>query len=227
MTEFQTELDNAWHMPDELWQQIHPLLLEDSPPKRTGRKRADWRRMINGIVYRVHTGCKWNKLPKQFGDDSTVHRWYQRWCKSGMIHKVWSLIVAHCPEFAELTPEWVAIPTTPVAQQTPAAHEAPIIAGTVGQPAATPAITPPAAHTVPDIAASGATHAPTVAIAPETVSHGHEQHIPAPAAETTETQETPRPQIAAETREDYHQPTETPAHSSDSYTHDDSQRRAA
>lgn len=225
MTEFQTELDNAWHMPDELWQQIHPLLLEDSPPKRTGRKRADWRRMINGIVYRVQTGCKWNKLPKQFGDDSTVHRWYQRWCKSGMIHKVWSKITAYCPEFNDLTPEWAAITSAP-----------PAIAGVVGQataPAAIPTATPVAAEYTPEIAASAAPHAPTVAIAPETVSDGQPSTtIPAqtPAAESTPQ---PRPQIAEETRHDYQHPGHTPAASTPAqpqhqpYSSEESDRRAA
>ncbi len=224
MTEFQTELDNAWQMSDELWQQIHPLLLEDSPPKRTGRKRADWRRMINGIVYRVQTGCKWNKLPKQFGDDSTVHRWYQRWCKSGMIHKVWSKITTHCAELNDLTPEWAAIVSAP-----------PAIAGVVGQtttPAAIPTVTPAAAQVTPEIAAS-APYAPTVAIAPETVSDSEpSKPIPAqiPAAASTPQ---PRPQIAEETRHDYQPPGYTPAASTPAqpqhqpYSSEESDRRAA
>ncbi|WP_339911893.1 transposase [Symmachiella dynata] len=224
MTEFQTELDNAWQMSDELWQQIHPLLLEDSPPKRTGRKRADWRRMINGIVYRVQTGCKWNKLPKQFGDDSTVHRWYQRWCKSGMIHKVWSKITTHCAELNDLTPEWAATVSAP-----------PAIAGVVGQtttPAAIPTVTPAAAQVTPEIAAS-APYAPTVAIAPETVSDSEPSTpIPAqtPAAASTPQ---PRPQIAEETRHDYQPPGYTPAASTPAqpqhqpYSSEESDRRAA
>lgn len=224
MTEFQTELDNAWQMSDELWQQIHPLLLEDSPPKRTGRKRADWRRMINGIVYRVQTGCKWNKLPKQFGDDSTVHRWYQRWCKSGMIHKVWSKITTHCAELNDLTPEWAATVSAP-----------PAIAGVVGQtttPAAIPTVTPAAAQVTPEIAAS-APYAPTVAIAPETISDSEPSTpIPTqiPAAASTPQ---PRPQIAEETRHDYQPPGYTPAASTPAqpqhqpYSSEESDRRAA
>ncbi len=226
MTEFQTELDNAWHMPDALWQQIHPLLLEDSPPKRTGRKRADWRRMINGIVYRVQTGCKWNKLPKQFGDDSTVHRWYQRWCKSGMIHKVWSLIIAHCPELSGLTPEWTAIP------------EAPAIAGVVGQhiaPESIPATASaaPADHGIPQVAASIGSPAPEVTIAPETIS-ADDQTTPEPASQPAAAESAPQrlPQIAAETRDDYPiQPSQQPPASAEPHQQpfapDESQRRAA
>ena len=134
-----------------------------------------------------------------------------------MIHKVWAKIVAHSSEFAELNPEWVALPATPEAAAAPA------IAGTVGQPIAPPASTPPAA---------AAPHAPTVAIAPETISDG-QPTIPAqtPAAATPQ----PRPQIAEETRHDYGQPSHAPAastpqhpqHTHQPYSTEESERRAA
>ena len=81
----------VWRISDEAWQRIYPILLEDSPPRKgPGRKPADWRRVLNGIVYRLRTGCHWNKLPKEFGDDSTIHRWYQRWSKNGVLSRVLS-----------------------------------------------------------------------------------------------------------------------------------------
>ena len=42
------------------------------PPKPKGHRRVDLRRVLNGILFRLRTGCQWNQLPKQFGDDSTV-----------------------------------------------------------------------------------------------------------------------------------------------------------
>ena len=81
----------VWRISDEAWQRIYPILLEDSPPRKgPGRKPADWRRVLNGIVYRLRTGCHWNKLPKEFGDDSTIHRWYKRWSKNGVLSRVLS-----------------------------------------------------------------------------------------------------------------------------------------
>lgn len=223
MTEFQKELDNTWQMSDELWQQIHPLLLEDSPPKRTGRKRADWRRMIDGIVYRVRTGCKWNKLPKQFGDDSTVHRWYQRWCKSGMIHKVWGLIVAQHAELMELTPEWEVVPQAPAAEQIPA------IAGVVGDHRAP--VTIPAAET-PQETAPAPAPLPTVAIAPGTIPETDlPVHTSAAASIPEITEEPQLPQIAASTTDDHHEPAQSPAAAveppAQPYSAEDPHRRAA
>ena len=40
--------------------------------KVTGRKRADSRRMLEGIVFRMRSGCQWNRLPRELGDDSTI-----------------------------------------------------------------------------------------------------------------------------------------------------------
>lgn len=66
-----------------------PILEEDCPPPvNIGRPRADWRRIFNGIVFRLRIGFQGNKLPEQFGDDSTVHRWFQRWCKSGVMKRI-------------------------------------------------------------------------------------------------------------------------------------------
>ena len=58
-----------WTVTDDLWPLIEPVLLEDAPPCSTGRPRADWRRILDGIIYRLRTGCQGNKLPVEFGDD--------------------------------------------------------------------------------------------------------------------------------------------------------------
>ncbi len=70
------ELGVIWEISDALWERIVPMLREYWPAKATGRKVADWRVVLNGIIFRMRTGCQWNQLPKQFGDDSTVHRWF-------------------------------------------------------------------------------------------------------------------------------------------------------
>jgi putative transposase len=78
-------------------------LLEDCPPRKgPGRKPADWRSVLNGIIYRLRTGCHWNKLPKEFGDDSTIHRWYQRWNKNGVMSRVLSELRGEWQEEGEL-----------------------------------------------------------------------------------------------------------------------------
>ena len=74
----QETLETIWEAPDELWERIEPIILEEDPPKARGRKRSDPRQMLNGIIFRLRSGCQWNRLPKELGDDSTIHRTFQR-----------------------------------------------------------------------------------------------------------------------------------------------------
>ena len=96
-----------WEIPDALWERVQPILEEYWPTKATGRKHAEWRRCLNGIIFRMRTGCQWNKLPnKEFGDDSTVHRWFQRWNKNGVMARVWAELVSECEELGGLSWAW-------------------------------------------------------------------------------------------------------------------------
>lgn len=101
-------LGTIWKASDALWKRMEVLLKEAYPAKQTGRPRADFRRVLNGIVYRMRSGCQWNQLPKEFGDDSTVHRWFQRWCADGIFRKLWALLVAECDELGAVDWEWQA-----------------------------------------------------------------------------------------------------------------------
>ena len=73
---------------DEVWEAIRPILDRYDPPRRLGRKRIDQRAALDAIVYRLRSGCRWNHLPKEFPDDSSVHRTYQRWERLGILHRV-------------------------------------------------------------------------------------------------------------------------------------------
>ena len=44
----QETLETIWEVPDELWERIEPIILEEDPPKARGRKRSDPRQMLNG-----------------------------------------------------------------------------------------------------------------------------------------------------------------------------------
>ena len=101
-------LPTIWEVPDELWAQIDPVLAELDPPKPTGRKRVDPRKQMDGILFRLRTGCQWNHLPKEFGDDSTVHRTFQRWVERGVLERIWGVLVEGCEELGGVAWEWQA-----------------------------------------------------------------------------------------------------------------------
>jgi len=90
-------IDTIWECPDDLWiNVIAPVIEALDPPAATGRKRVDLRPALNGIIYHLRSGCQWNHLPKEFGDDSSVHRTMQRWIIKGVFDEIWSVLVGHC-----------------------------------------------------------------------------------------------------------------------------------
>ena len=101
-------LPTIWEIPDDLWEQIHPVILEMDPPKPTGRKGVHPRRILDGIIFRMRSGCHWNRLPWELGDDSTIHRTFQRWVELGVLERIWAVLVEGCEELGGVNWEWQA-----------------------------------------------------------------------------------------------------------------------
>jgi putative transposase len=101
-----TPLGTIWTVPDPLWERILPILQEFWPAKRTGRHHADWRKALNGIIFRMRSGCQWEQLPRKFGPKSTVHDWFQRWCQGGVMGRIWEELVKECDELGAVDWQW-------------------------------------------------------------------------------------------------------------------------
>src|SRR5262245_63831801 len=99
-------LPTIWEVSDDLWQRIRPVLEEFWPTKATGRHHASWRKALNGIIFRMRSGCQWEQLPRKFGPKSTVHDWFQRWCQGGVMERIWAVLVADCDELGGVDWQW-------------------------------------------------------------------------------------------------------------------------
>lgn len=53
-----------------------------------GRPPADKRRVVAGIFWILDNGAKWKDLPAEFGSKSTVHRWFQKWVRTGVFESI-------------------------------------------------------------------------------------------------------------------------------------------
>jgi transposase len=99
-------LPTIWRVPDAVWAKVEVLIDKYDPPKRTGRRRTDPRKALDGILYRGRTGCQWNALPAEFGDDSSVHRAMQRWVRCRLFENLWALLLSECEELGGVDWQW-------------------------------------------------------------------------------------------------------------------------
>jgi putative transposase len=97
-----------WEVPDDVWPLIEQVLNEVYPATPKGHRRVNLRRVLNGMIVRLRTGCQWNQLPKPLGDDSTVPRHCQRWCHRGVFGRIWAVLVRACDELGAVDWQWQA-----------------------------------------------------------------------------------------------------------------------
>jgi transposase len=69
------------NLSDQEWAVLAPLL---PPAQPGGRPRSvDLRRMLDGIVYLVRSGCAWRLLPHEFPCYQTIYHYFRHWRLDG------------------------------------------------------------------------------------------------------------------------------------------------
>ena len=86
---------------DVQWEVLRSLM---PPHGRMGRPRADDRQTLNGILYVLRTGCRWEDLPKVYGHASTCWRRLRRWQEEGIWERLWQQMLSTLDERGRL--EW-------------------------------------------------------------------------------------------------------------------------
>ena len=56
--------------------------------KAIGRPRVDDKKLLNGIMYVLKTGCRWNDMPSEFGNGKTAHRRFQEFQRLSIFKKM-------------------------------------------------------------------------------------------------------------------------------------------
>jgi len=73
---------------DEQWAVLSPLFPEPRRrPDGRGRPRRATREVLNGILWILRSGARWQDLPDRFPPYQTCHRRFQEWTRSGMIRQ--------------------------------------------------------------------------------------------------------------------------------------------
>jgi transposase len=76
-------------VPYKLWDEIKNILPKEKPSKTIGRPIVPYRKVFDGILYILRTGCQWKMLPKEYGSGSTCHRRFQEWNRLDVFKKTW------------------------------------------------------------------------------------------------------------------------------------------
>ena len=64
---------------EQQWRVLEPLL----PRQERGGARRSHRTILNGILWRLHTGTPWRDVPARYGPWQTVYDRFVRWRRDG------------------------------------------------------------------------------------------------------------------------------------------------
>ncbi len=109
----------SWEVSDAFWERVQPLIpalpkrYPDKDYKRKsggGRKPMDSRKVFEGIVYVLRTGCQWKALSKErFGSASSIHSYFLQWLRTGFFLQLWRAGLAEYDELEGIAWEWQSI----------------------------------------------------------------------------------------------------------------------
>ncbi|MGO8949381.1 MAG: transposase [Ktedonobacterales bacterium] len=91
LAEWEMHVQEQVSLSDAQWARIQPLL---PPARREGRPRANERRTLEGILYQLRTGCRWQDVPTGYGSGVTCWRRLTQWELDGTWDRIWPVLVA-------------------------------------------------------------------------------------------------------------------------------------
>ena len=95
---------------DELWNMICNLLPDEKPNNTIGRPVVPFRKVMDGILYVLRTGCQWKiLLPKEYGSGSTCHRRFQQWVQLDIFKKIWMKLLEEYDDKRGIKLDWQSI----------------------------------------------------------------------------------------------------------------------
>ncbi len=108
------DLDVHYQIPDQLWENIAPLLALNNPKIKPGRPRMDDRLAMTAIFYLLRTGSQWAALPRCLGAKSTVHDRFQFWLNNQVFFKLWQIGLLHYDSVKGLAWQWQSMDASQV-----------------------------------------------------------------------------------------------------------------
>ena len=62
---------------------------------------GDHRKVVNGLMYVLSTGCQWRAIPKDLPPKSTVYDYFDLWTYDGTLQRIHHALYEQCREQAQ------------------------------------------------------------------------------------------------------------------------------
>ena len=79
-------------------------------PKARGNVEVPMLQFLNALLYAIENGCKWRKMPKEYGKWNTIYKRANRWAKNGTLERVF--IALQREEIIKIRIERVSLDST-------------------------------------------------------------------------------------------------------------------
>ena len=87
---------------DAQWEKVRPLLPQVRRSRRGGRPPANDRKVLEGILWILRSGARWQDLPDEFPSPSTCWRRLRDWEEQGVWLTIWRAFLAELNEREQL-----------------------------------------------------------------------------------------------------------------------------
>jgi transposase len=87
---------------DAQWEKIRPLLPPVRKSRHGGRPPANDRKVVEGILWILRSGARWQDLPEEFPSPSTCWRRLRDWEEQGIWLTIWRAFLAELNQREQL-----------------------------------------------------------------------------------------------------------------------------
>ena len=87
---------------DAQWERIAPLLPVHPPSPKGGRPRADDRECLEGLLWLLRTGARWQDIPVDLPSGSTCWRRLQEWSSEDVLEDIQAILIEELHELGRV-----------------------------------------------------------------------------------------------------------------------------
>ncbi len=107
-------MPTIWYIPDDMWGEFKKVLPPEKKAGTVGRPAVQYRKVLDGILYLLRTGCQWKKIPREYVSGSTCHTRFQEWVRLGVFQKVWKKILGKYDSIKGIGWNWQSLDSATV-----------------------------------------------------------------------------------------------------------------